>query len=178
MFILTIILWILLGILIVLIILALIVPRTYHVERSIIINKPLPEVFAYIKKVKNQDDWSPWKKRDPGMKQTFTGTDGTVGFISKWESDHKHVGHGEQEIINIEENKVMESELRFLKPFKSQSTGFLQTDTEGEKTKVTWGFYGKHKIPLNVMMLFYNMDKAVGKDFEEGLLDLKTVLEK
>lgn len=178
MFIISIILWILLGILIILILLSLLAPRTYRVERSVIINRPLPEVFAYIKQVKNQDYWSPWKKRDPEMKQTFTGTDGTVGFISKWESDHKQVGHGEQEIINIEENKVMESELRFLKPFKSQSTGFLQTDVEGDKTKVTWGFHGKHKVPFNVLMMFFNMDKAVGKDFEEGLADLKTVLEK
>jgi hypothetical protein len=42
---------------------------------------------------------------------------------------------------------------------------------------VTWGFSGKNKFPFSIMMLFMNMDKAVGKDFEEGLDNLKSILE-
>jgi hypothetical protein len=62
----------------------MIAPKHYEVNRSIIVNKPLKEVFNYLKYVKNQDHWSPWKKKDPNMKQTFFGIDGEVGFISKW----------------------------------------------------------------------------------------------
>ena len=51
------------------ILLALIAPKKYQVNRSIVINKPLPEVFQYLKHIKNQDDWSPWKKKDSNMKQ-------------------------------------------------------------------------------------------------------------
>lgn len=166
---------ILLAIIVLLIIVA---PKKYQVSRNIVINKPVSEVFQYIKHVKNQDHWSPWQKRDPNMKKTLTGVDGQVGFTTRWESDHKQVGHGEQEIKSIVENQRMESELRFLKPFKSVSNGYFTTEKEGAGTKVTWGFYGTHKMPVNVMMMFFNMDKAVGKDFEEGLADLKTVLEK
>lgn len=32
--------------------------------------------------------------------------------------------------------------------------------------------------PLNIMCLVIDMDKEVGKDFEEGLTSLKTILEK
>ena len=46
------------------------------------------------------------------------------------------------------------------------------------QTKVTWGFSGENKFPVNIFMLFYNMDKAAGKDFEEGLNSLKALLEK
>jgi hypothetical protein len=35
---------------------------------------------------------------DPDMKKTYRGTDGTVGFVSEWESNKKDVGTGEQEI--------------------------------------------------------------------------------
>jgi hypothetical protein len=42
---------------------------------------------------------------------------------------------------------------------------------------VTWGFSGKNKFPVSIMMLFMNMDKTVGKDFEEGLSSLKAQLE-
>ena len=31
---------------------------------------------------------------------------------------------------------------------------------------------------MRFMMLFMNMDKVVGKDFEQGLAKLKTILEK
>jgi len=161
----------------VLILLALIAPKKYEVSRSIVINKPLTEVFQYVKYIKNQDDWSPWKNRDPEMKQTFTGTDGTVGFVSAWESDHKQVGSGEQEIKAITENSRIDTELRFLKPFKSVSDAYLVVENEMGKTKVIWGFKGVNKIPINIMMLLYNMDKAVGKDFEEGLSKLKELLE-
>lgn len=44
-------------------------------------------------------------------------------------------------------------------------------------TRVTWGFSGINKPPANIFMLFFNMDKTVGKDFEEGFNNLKNHLE-
>jgi hypothetical protein len=158
------------------IILMLAAPKKYHVHRSIVINRALPDVFQYIKHVKNQNHWSPWQKKDPNMKQTFTGEDGTVGFLSHWEGN-KEVGTGEQEIKNIEENKRLETALRFFKPWKSQSDAYMQVDEADGGTRVTWGFAGENKVPVNVMMMFMNMDKMVGKDFEEGLANLKKIME-
>lgn len=171
--------YILAGILVLIILLAAIAPKHYDVHRSIVINRPLSDVFEYIKYVRNQNYWGPWNSRDPEMKQRFSGEDGTVGFVSAWESNHKQVGSGEQEIIKIVDNELMESELRFLKPMKSVSKGYIRTSEEAPgKTKVVWGFYGENKFPMSIMMLFFNMDKAVGKDFEEGLENLKELLEK
>jgi len=157
--------------------LGLIAPKRYEVYRSIIIKRPISEVFEYLKFVKNQDHWSPWKKKDPDMKQTFEGIDGEVGFVSKWEGN-KTVGSGEQEIKNIIHNDSIETELRFFKPWKSQSDAYLRVvDVNDEETKVIWGFSGKNKFPFSIFMLFMNMDKAVGKDFDEGLQSLKQILE-
>ncbi len=162
----------------VIVVLALAAPKNYHVFRTIEINKPKQEVFNYLKLVKNQDYWSPWKSRDPEMKQEFVGQDGTVGFIAKWESDHKQVGAGEQEIKRITENESIETEIRFLKPWKSLSDAYMKVeDGDNQSTKVIWGFSGTNKPPMNIFMLFFNMDKAVGKDFDEGLVNLKSILE-
>ncbi|MDO5969841.1 SRPBCC family protein [Flavivirga aquimarina] len=159
------------------VLLALIAPKKIQVNRSIVINKPLPEVFQYLKHIKNQDDWSPWKKKDPNMKQEFIGNDGNIGFIVKWEGN-KDVGLGEQEITNIVENESVVSRLRFFKPWKSESDALLKVEDVGNgNTKVTWGFSGINKIPANIFMMFYNVDKHVGKDFEEGLTSLKKILE-
>lgn len=170
-------LYIIIAIVAVIVLLALIAPKTYNVSRRITIDKPVSEVFNYLKHVKNQDAWSPWKKKDPNMKQEYTGTDGEVGFISRWEGN-KDVGTGEQEIVSITENTSVNSQLRFYKPWKSQSDAYLTTRVLNESsTEVVWGFSGVNKPPSNIFFLFFNMDKTVGKDFEEGLSELKQILE-
>jgi hypothetical protein len=111
------------------------------------------------------------------MEKKLTGTDGEVGAMSYW-NGNKDVGEGEQEITKIVDGERVESELRFLKPWKSTSDAYLATEAvDANSTKVTWGFSGKNKFPFSIMMLFMNMDKAVGKDFEEGLDNLKSILE-
>lgn len=171
-------LYILVGLAALILILAMIAPKTYNVFRTVEISRPKAEVFEYLKSLKKMDEWSPWARKDPNMEKKFTGTDGEVGALSYWKGN-KDVGEGEQEIIRIVDGERIESELRFLKPWKSTSDCYTQVDAaESDKTKVTWGFSGKNKFPMSIMMLFMSMDKMVGKDFEEGLKNLKTVLEK
>lgn len=171
-------LYILLALIILVVILISIAPKKYDIQRSVVINRPLPEVFGYLKYLNNQNYWSPWNKKDPDMKQEQSGTDGTIGFVNRWEGN-KHVGVGEQEITGIIENERIDTQLRFYKPWKSVSNGYLLVrEMEPHTTEVIWGFKGENKPPMNAMMLFFNMDKAVGKDFEEGLATLKTELEK
>ncbi len=170
-------LYILAGLVALVIVLGLIAPKTFHISRSIVVNKPVSEVFAYLKYLKNQEEWSPWEEKDPNMKKEFEGEDGTVGALSRW-AGNKDVGEGEQEITKIVDNEIVESKLRFFKPWKSESDAYLKVVKEGENsTKVTWGFSGKNKFPFSIFMLFMNMDKAVGKDFENGLNKLKNRLE-
>jgi len=170
--------YILLGVIALIVLIGLIAPNKYDVKRSIVIDQPVHKTFRYLKMVKNQDHWSPWKQKDPNMKQTFEGTDGEVGFVSRWEGN-KDVGVGEQEIKRILENDIINTELRFYKPWKSVSNGYLKVDSvDNGKTKVTWGFTGKTPFPFNIFMLFFSMEKTVGKDFEEGLQSLKHTLEK
>lgn len=169
----------LIGVIAILLIVALFVKKDYAVEKEIVINKPLPEVFAYIKLLKNQDNYSKWNKMDPNMKKTYTGTDGTVGFIAAWESDNEQVGQGEQEIINIVEGKRIDTKLRFKVPFEAQDDAYMITEEAGPgQTKVKWGFKGSFPYPMNLMNLFMDMDKAVGNDFQVGLDNLKQLMEK
>ena len=169
-------LYILGGLLVLVLILALIAPKTYDVSRSIVIETPKAEVFKVLRSLRQQDDWSPWAKRDPHMKKEFKGVDGEVGSVSYW-NGNKEVGEGEQEITKIIDGERIEGELRFLKPWKSESNCYFTTEDAGSGTKVTWGFSGKNKFPFSIMMLFMSMDKMVGKDFEEGLATLKAKME-
>jgi hypothetical protein len=159
-------------------ILVFVSPTDFRVEREIVINKPRAEVFAYAKMLKNQNEWGPWAKKDRAMKQEYKGTDGEPGFISAWDSENQEVGAGEQEIKKVSDSRI-ETELRFKKPFESKSDAYMNLEDAGEgKTKVKWGFSGSMPRPMNLFMLIMDMDKEVGKDFQEGLGSLKSVLEK
>mgnify|MGYP003672550523 CR=1 FL=1 len=174
----TIALYVLVGIVVLIAVLALIAPKTYNVSRSIEISRPKSEVFDYLRSLKKMDDWSPWARKDPNMEKKFSGVDGEVGATSYW-LGNKDVGEGEQEVKKIVDGERIESELRFFKPWKSTSDCYLDVHDVGNgNTKVTWGFAGNNKFPMSIFSLFVSMDKMVGKDFEEGMRNLKTVIEK
>ncbi len=157
---------------------AIFVQKDFVVERSVLIEKPKDEVFEYVKHLKNQNNYGKWNLIDPDMKNTYTGEDGTVGFINAWESENDSVGIGEQEILKIVEGERMDTELRFIKPFEATNLASIFTSAEGDaQTKVTWELRGSFPYPMNLMMLFMDLEGQVGQDFEEGLQNLKNILE-
>ena len=158
---------------------ALFIKGDYAVVRETTISKPKQEVFSYIKEIKNQNNYSVWNMKDPKSKMEYTGTDGTVGFISSWDSEMKEVGKGEQEIKKIAEGERIDMELRFKKPFEATDYAYMTTEAiDSTHTKVSWGFTGKMPYPMNFMCLFMNMDKMLGPDLQSGLDNLKGILEK
>jgi hypothetical protein len=167
-----------LGLLVLVLLVAAFLKKDFSVERSITINKTKTEIYDYVKYLKNQNNFSVWAKLDTNMKQEYRGTDGTVGFVSLWDSPVKSAGKGEQEIIKIEEGERIDYELRFLKPMKATNYAYLSFSTTNDSTAmVKWGIFGKMAYPTNIMGLFMNMDEMLGKDLEGGLKNLKALLE-
>lgn len=159
-------------------IVALFVRKNYSVEREIKIDKPNQVVFDYIRYLKNHDNFNKWGKMDSHMIRQYYGTDGTVGFISSWESKSRNVGKGEQQIIKVSVPKRIDFELRFLKPYPSVAHVYMTTDpTSRQETIVVWGLSSKMHYPMNFMLLF-NVQEAIGKDIEKGLSHIKEQLEK
>jgi Polyketide cyclase / dehydrase and lipid transport len=157
---------------------ALVVKKDYKVERDVIINRNKTEVFNYIKSLKNQDNFSKWGSLDPAMKKEYRGMDGTVGFVSSWEGNKK-VGKGEQEIVKIAEGERVDYRLHFIKPFEGLADAYMTTAANSDsQTKVTWAMSSSMKYPMNIMLLFMNMEKMIGDDFSTGLNNLKNILEK
>jgi hypothetical protein len=158
-------------------IVALFTKHDYSIEREVTINKPRQEVFNYIKLLRNQTNYSKWAKMDPEAKMDYKGTDGTVGFIATW--DGKKSGKGEQEIKNVTEGQRIDMGLHFIKPMEGRANAYMATDSIGaNQTKVRWGMNGTMAYPMNFMLVVMNMDKALGGELQEGLDNLKSVLEK
>lgn len=167
------------ALIVLILVIALFTKKEYTVERSVTINKPRQQVFEFVKLVKNMPQYSKWWQTDPNVRTTFTGTDGTPGFVAAWDSDMKEAGKGEQEIKQVKEGESIDCEIRFIKPFEGLgNTKITTADASAGQTNVTWMFHGKMTYPMNAMMLFMNMDKMLGKDLEISLNNLKAVLEK
>ncbi|NJM94746.1 MAG: SRPBCC family protein [Cytophagales bacterium] len=157
---------------------ALVLKKEYAVERKVVISKPKAEVFDYLKYLKNQDNYSKWATMDPDMKKEYRGTDGEPGFVSGWESQNPDVGKGEQEIKEVVEGERVNFELRFYEPFEATDNAYMTTTSTSEsETEVAWGFDGKMPYPMNLMLLFMDMEGMIGADLETGLGRLKTILE-
>lgn len=174
----TIILISVLSIIALLLIVGIFLKKQYLVTSEIIINKPKTTVFEYVSLLKNQNKYSVWATMDPNMKTEFRGTDGTAGFVSAWDSQDKNVGKGEQEILKVIAGEKIDYEIRFIKPFESTSLASMSVISINEnQTKVQWAFNGKMKYPMNLMLLFMNMEKMIGSDLDRGLQKLKPLLE-
>jgi uncharacterized membrane protein len=156
-------------------IVAFFVKKEYSVVREIIINKPKQAVFDYLKPLKNQNNWTTWTSMDPAMKQEFSGTDGEIGAVSKWMS--KVVGNGEQEIRKITNGERIDNELRFEGGPPSPAYFITESISENQ-TKVKWGMSGAFNYPMNLMLLFMDMEKMIGVEYEKSLQNLKSVMEK
>lgn len=153
-------------------------PTDFRVEREKTIKRPRTEIYNYVKILKNQNDWGPWFKKEPTMQQEFVGTDGTAGFISRWNSKSEEIGEGEQEIKTLIENERMDTEVRFKRPFESIANGSIALEpVDDASTKVKWSLSGSMPRPLNIMMLMVDMDEMMGKDIGEGLGSLKMIME-
>ena len=169
-------------VLVVLIVLVLItglfVDGKYAVEREVSINKTKQEVFDYVKYLKNQSEFSVWAKIDPAMKTEFRGEDGTVGFVSAWDSENPKAGKGEQKIVKITDGERIDYELHFIEPMESTDYAYLSFAAINDSTtSVKWGFNGEMKYPMNLMMLFMDMEAMLAPDLQNGLNNLKAILE-
>ncbi len=159
-------------------VIALFLKKDYHLSRSIEINQPKEMVYEYTKSLKNQNNYSTWTNKDPNVKTTFSGEDGSIGAKSTWKGNEE-VGEGNQTITKLDFGKRIDIELNFIKPFEGKANAFFTFEAlEGNKTKVIWGIDGNDPYPVNLMQLVIDYDKMMGPEFEKGLANLKKILEK
>ncbi len=163
--------------------LGIVAPNSYKIERVILIQKPIDQVFSHLKILKNHDQWSAWAKKDPLMKKEFSGTDGTLGFMASWISENKEVGTGEQEITNIIEGEKLETKIRLKKPFEvSFNNYFIAEKISETETKVKMGITDQIPFPANILSFIVNnflgQKRKLEQDMDASLKDLKILLEK
>ena len=152
-------------------------PDVFRVQRAASIKAPPEKVFVLINDFKRWEAWSPWEKKDPAMKRSYSAATSGKGATYGWEGN-KDVGQGSMEITQSVSPTAISLKLDFLKPFEAHNRVDFALQAKGDLTEVTWTMAGDTPDFAKIIHVFINMDSMVGKDFEAGLANLKSVAEK
>ena len=167
---------IILGLIVLILVAAIFAPKTVHLEREITINTTPERVWPLVANFRIHTKWSPFIKKDPNVSLSYEGSDGTVGSVYSWKGNSE-VGSGRQTMTKLEEPRRVESHLHFIEPFEGEAEAFMILTPVGSSTKTIWGFDSKYAYPMNAMLLFMDMDDMLGKDYNDGLVNLKKLAE-
>lgn len=152
-------------------------PADFKVSRTMTMAAPPSAPFTEVNDFHRWQAWSPWAKLDPKAKFGFDGPQSGVGAINTW-AGNSDVGKGRATIIESRANELVRIKLDFAEPFEATSTAQFTFKPEGAGTAVTWTMEGKNNFIGKAIGLFMDCEKMVGGQFEKGLADLKTIVEK
>jgi len=151
-------------------------PNNFRVQRRASIKASPEKIFPLIADFHNWTSWSPWEKKDPALKRTFSGAPNGKGAVYAWEGN-RDVGSGRMEITEASSPSKVKIQLDFIKPFEGHNVVDFTLQPVGGETNVTWDMAGPLAYVMRVFGIFFSMDKMIGKDFETGLANLKAVAE-
>jgi polyketide cyclase/dehydrase/lipid transport protein len=151
-------------------------PAEFRIARTATIPAPVPVVFGHVNDFHRWEAWSPWARRDPGMKKTFEGAPAGAGAVYSWAGNHD-VGEGRSTIVESRPNELIRIKLEFVRPFKATNTAEFAFRPEDDRTVITWSLAGRHNFLGKAVGLVMNMDRMIGGNFEKGLADLKRIAE-
>lgn len=153
---------------------ALFLPSQQHIERSVVVAADQQTVFETLNSFENFNEWSPWHKLDPNTQYEYSGPNSGVGAAMRWTSENPGVGNGSQEIVESNGSDSIRVRLEF---DGQQAYSSYSLASEGNGTRVTWGFEADFGYNLMGRIFGMMIDKILGTTYEEGLNNLKTYLE-
>jgi carbon monoxide dehydrogenase subunit G len=149
----------------------------FQVQRATTIAAAPEKIFPLISDFQNWSAWSPYEKKDPAMKRTFSGAASGKGAVYEWDGNAQ-VGKGRIEITETAAPSQVTTKFDMIKPMEGHNVVNFTLEPRGSATRVTWAMRGVCAYPAKVLGLFFNMDKMVGGDFEIGLANLKALAER
>ena len=165
----------LLSIILLLVVIGVLLPSSYHVERSIRIKKSSKVIFPYLN---NLQKWGSWTSlnanKDYSLEQQFSGSNQGIGSEMAYHGDK--LGKGKIKIVDNELNDHVSFSLLINNRFKTDGVIQIESlaETDSEVIITLDGDVGFH-LPNRFIILM--MNNIAGSLFEESLNRLKMVAE-
>ncbi len=151
-------------------------PDEFRVERRLRIAAPADKLWPLVSELRAFNRWNPYERKDPLLKSAYSGAASGVG--SRYDWDSSEVGSGSLEITGQQPGRAVQLKLDFVKPFEAhnQAEFSLQPTADGA-TEVRWAMQGPANFLSKLMGVFVDMDRMIGRDFEDGLANLRQLAE-
>lgn len=146
-------------------------PADFRVERSLAIAAAPEKLFGLVNDHHKFNQWNPFLKIDPNVKNTYSGPDSGVGAVCAWDGN-SNIGAGSSTITESKPNDLIRMRMDWKRPMEGTSTIDFTFKPQGDKTLVTWAMYGKNHFMAKLFSVFMDCEKMVGPQFEEGLANL------
>lgn len=150
-------------------------PDEFCVTRTATIPAPAEKVFAQVNELRAWEAWSPWARRDPNAKSIYSGPASGVGAAMSWDGNRK-VGAGRMTIVESRPNQIIRIKLEFLRPFKATNMAEFIFQPRDNQTIASWSMVGVNNFASKIFSLFVNCENMVGKDFDNGIANLKSAI--
>ena len=152
-------------------------PNDFRVQRSASIKAPAEKIFPHINDLHAFNTWNPFNKKDPNVKGSYSGAVSGPGAAYAFEGNSE-VGRGRIEITDSRPASEVRMNLHMLAPMEGRNIVEFTLRPKEDSTSVTWAIQGPMPYISKVLSLFCDMDAMIGKEFENGLAELKTIVER
>jgi Polyketide cyclase / dehydrase and lipid transport len=149
-------------------------PDSFALRRQIDINALPADIFPWINNLRQMNQWNPWSTQDAKSVIAYEGPAEGPGAVYTWAGGK--TGQGKFQILDTNPTQI-NCRLLMIKPMAADNVvTFNLTPTSGPTT-VVWNMSGKNGFINKLMHTVMNMDKMVGRDFDKGLANLKSLVE-
>jgi hypothetical protein len=151
-------------------------PDTFEIARTARIAASPERLFPLIDDLRRMNTWNPYALRETGGTGSYQGPASGKGAAFAFAGPKS--GSGRIEIVETTFPSEVVLRLSMVKPFKADNTVRFTLEPKGPATDVTWAMTGRQPLLGKVMTLFIDCDRMMGRDFEEGLGNLKAIAER
>ena len=147
---------------------------SWSVARSIEIAAPVSKVYELIADFNTWTLWSPWLIADPQTTVQISDVPDRVGSKYSWKGEV--IGQGEITHLSLEPNRLVQTDLRFIRPMQAVCKTGFQLESHGQKTLLTWNIDGS--LPWFLFWLKPTIVDGIGDDYQRGLLMIRELAER
>ena len=149
-------------------------PTEYSISKTTTISSAPAHIHEYVGDLDKWQTWTPWKGEDPSIEITNSEKTTGIGASQSW-TDKR--GGGSLRFTSWSPEKGIEYDIYF-DGGKYTSKSAIQYDSSSEtRTRVNWYLEGDMSMPIIGGYFALFMKYSIGKMFNDGLTQLKTVVE-
>jgi carbon monoxide dehydrogenase subunit G len=152
-------------------------PDTFRVERRTSVQATPEQLYPLINDMQQFNTWNPFNRKDPAIQGSYSGPAAGPGATYAF-AGNKDVGKGSLRIVQSQPPRQVTMELHMIEPFEGRNTVEFSLVPRGAGTEVTWAMHGPAPFLSKLIGVFLDMDRMIGRDFEDGLAALKARAEK